>query len=280
MLKLRLHTSNRLENLAEALAEEVRRPLRSPLEPETILVQSQGMARWLKLQLARHQGICSNFRFPFPRAFSYEAFKAVLGDLPAEEAYDPELLTWQVMKQIPALLGQPGFEALKNYLGTEHDNRKLYQLADRIAYVFDQYLVFRPDMVRQWEAGADQDWQAELWGGGSAPLRSESCINWQTASPTCSTNTWSFDPTWSGSGRQEPIRTGRRSCGARSAPRSASSIRPRCRRDSSSTWSRPPVRFRACPSGLPSLESRRCRLFTCGSSPRWPATRPEEHTSE
>ena len=63
MLKLRLYTSNRLENLAESLAESVRRPLRSPLEPETILVQSQGMARWLKLQLAQRHGICSNCRF-------------------------------------------------------------------------------------------------------------------------------------------------------------------------------------------------------------------------
>ena len=80
MLKLRLYTSNRMENLAESLAEGVRRPLRSPFEPETILVQSQGMARWLKLQLARHHGICSNCRFPFPRAFSYEAFQAVLGE--------------------------------------------------------------------------------------------------------------------------------------------------------------------------------------------------------
>ncbi len=173
MSNLRLYTSNRLENLAEALAEGVRRPLRSPLEPETILVQSQGMARWLKLQLARHHGICSNCRFPFPRAFSYEAFKTVLGDLPAEETYDPEVLIWQVMKHIPGFLEQPGFEAVKNYLGTEHDDRKLYQLADRIANAFDQYLVFRPEMIRQWETGADQDWQAKLWREVSVPFRNQ-----------------------------------------------------------------------------------------------------------
>jgi len=173
MSNLRLYTSNRLENLAEALAEGVRRPLRSPLEPETILVQSQGMARWLKLQLARHHGICSNCQFPFPRAFSYEAFKTVLGDLPAEETYNPEVLIWQVMKQMPGFLEQPGFEAVKNYLGTEHDDRKLYQLADRIANAFDQYLVFRPEMIRQWEAGADQDWQAKLWREVSVPFRNQ-----------------------------------------------------------------------------------------------------------
>ncbi len=171
MLNLRLYTSNRLENLAEALAEGVRRPLASPLEPETILVQSQGMARWLQLQLARHHGICSNYRFPFPRAFSYEVFQNVLGDLPAEAAYDPELLVWQVMRQLPGFLNQPGFAAVNHYLGTEPDDRKHYQLAARIANVFDQYLLFRPELIRQWEAGAAGGWQAELWRGVSVPFR-------------------------------------------------------------------------------------------------------------
>jgi len=29
--------------------------------------------------------------------------------------------------------------------------------------VFDQYLVYRPDWIRQWERGEDDHWQAELW---------------------------------------------------------------------------------------------------------------------
>ena len=68
---LRLHTSNRLETLAGRLAEALQKPLRSALEPEVVVVQSQGMARWLKLQLAQHLGICSNCDCPFPRAISY-----------------------------------------------------------------------------------------------------------------------------------------------------------------------------------------------------------------
>jgi len=173
MSNLRLYTSNRLENLAEALAESVRRPLRSPLDPETILVQSQGMARWLQLQLAREHGICSNYRFPFPRAFSTEAFKTVLGNLPAADVCNPDMLIWQIMKKIPAFLGEPGFEAVKNYLGTEPDDRKRYQLADRIANVFDQYLLFRPDLIRQWETGTEQGWQAKLWREVCGPFREQ-----------------------------------------------------------------------------------------------------------
>jgi len=42
-----LHTSNRLERLADRLAELIADPLRSPLLPEIVIVQSDGMRRWL-----------------------------------------------------------------------------------------------------------------------------------------------------------------------------------------------------------------------------------------
>jgi exodeoxyribonuclease V gamma subunit len=173
MLNLWLYTSNRLETLAETLAEHIRKPLRSPLAPETILVQSQGMARWLQLRLAEHLGACGNCLFPFPRAFSYEAFKAVLPSLFKETACDQDALVWRIMERLPGYLGQPEFRALNDYLGAERDARKLFQLAERIAYVFDQYLVFRPDLIRQWDSGGDQDWQAKLWRDISAPFREQ-----------------------------------------------------------------------------------------------------------
>ena len=132
------------------------------------------MARWLKLQLAQRHGICSNCQFPFPRAFSYERLQG----RPARACRrrlltSRRLLVWQIMKQLPAFLGRPEFASLASYLGHEQDSRKLFQLADRIAYVFDQYLVFRPDLVRQWESGAGQDWQATLWREVSAPFREQ-----------------------------------------------------------------------------------------------------------
>ena len=72
---LRLFTSNRLEVLAGKMAEVLRPPLPSPLESEIILVQSKGMERWVSMELARHQGICANYRFPFPNRFVYDIFK-------------------------------------------------------------------------------------------------------------------------------------------------------------------------------------------------------------
>ena len=66
---LTLHTSNRLEQLADHLAELIANPLRSALLPEIIVVQSDGMRRWLEQQIAERHGICSNVQFPFPQKF-------------------------------------------------------------------------------------------------------------------------------------------------------------------------------------------------------------------
>jgi exonuclease V gamma subunit len=70
--------SNRAERLADGLAE----PLGDPLGPEQVVVQSQGMARWLSLALAERLGVCANVAFPLPAAFIWEVFRAVLPEVP------------------------------------------------------------------------------------------------------------------------------------------------------------------------------------------------------
>ncbi|MGB5423335.1 MAG: exodeoxyribonuclease V subunit gamma, partial [Desulfobacterales bacterium] len=66
MSELRIFTGNRLEILADRLAEVVSRPQATTLEPETVIVQSRGMERWVSMALARRNGICANMAFPFP----------------------------------------------------------------------------------------------------------------------------------------------------------------------------------------------------------------------
>jgi exodeoxyribonuclease V gamma subunit len=160
---LKLFTSNRLEALAGELSETLRSPLSRPMVPEVILVQSHGMERWLSLELARRMGICANIRFPFPNHFIEGVFRDVMPDLPGSPAFDPEVLTWRIMGLLPGCLDGEGFEPLKAYLADDGRGLKRYQLSRIIARLYDQYLVYRPDMVLGWESGRDRHWQAALW---------------------------------------------------------------------------------------------------------------------
>jgi len=65
-----IHSGNRLENLAEVLAGLVNEPgSAGVLESEVVVVPSRGLERWLKLPLARINGVAANLEFPFPQAF-------------------------------------------------------------------------------------------------------------------------------------------------------------------------------------------------------------------
>ncbi|ARS53589.1 exodeoxyribonuclease V subunit gamma [Kushneria konosiri] len=170
-----------LRDLATALSE--RDPL-GPLEDETFLVQSNGMAQWLQLCLAQHHGVAASLDFPLPSSFVWRAYRAVLGDdIPKRSPFDKGPMTWRLMRLLPRLLRQGEFAPLAHYLDDEITlddqidgvvpcgERKSYQLASRLADLFDQYLVYRPDWMAAWAKGEKapfdmapvDHWQPVLW---------------------------------------------------------------------------------------------------------------------
>jgi exodeoxyribonuclease V gamma subunit len=153
---LRVYHSNRLDVL-EALMEFIveRERLDDPFEPEMILVQSTGMAQWLQMTLAQKFSIAANIDFPLPASFIWDMFVRVLPDIPKESAFSKQSMSWKLMTLLPQLLDGDDFALLRHYLTDDTDKRKLFQLSSRAADLFDQYLVYRPDWLTQWEAG---DW--------------------------------------------------------------------------------------------------------------------------
>ncbi|MBJ3813827.1 exodeoxyribonuclease V subunit gamma [Shimwellia pseudoproteus] len=168
---LRVYHSNRLDVLEEIMEFIVeRQPLPDPFAPEVVLVQSTGMAQWLQMTLAQRFGIAANISFPLPASFIWDMFVRVLPGIPQESAFNKAGMSWKLMTLLPGKLALPEFALLRHYLEQDDDGRKLFQLASRIADLFDQYLVYRPDWLLQWENqqlvdGLDeaQHWQAPLW---------------------------------------------------------------------------------------------------------------------
>jgi exodeoxyribonuclease V gamma subunit len=95
----------------------------------------------------------------------------VIPDLPGESVFEREVMVWKVFGLLPQVAGWRGFEEIRNYIGDGGDGRKRLQLAAKIANLFDQYLIFRPQLIHAWERGADPHWQAQLWREMSQPRK-------------------------------------------------------------------------------------------------------------
>ncbi|SDS96041.1 DNA helicase/exodeoxyribonuclease V, gamma subunit [Halopseudomonas xinjiangensis] len=177
---------NRLESLRHLVVSWLARHPLAPLENEIMLVQSNGIAQWLKQALAADVsanesggcGIAAAIDVQLPARFMWQAYRSVLGSesVPETSPLDKQPLTWRLMRLLPALVDSPAFEPLRRFLRDDEDCRKRYQLAERLADLFDQYQVYRADWLADWAAGRDQLRQAR---DGIRPL--EGTDLWQPA---------------------------------------------------------------------------------------------------
>ncbi|WP_295999398.1 exodeoxyribonuclease V subunit gamma [Rugamonas sp.] len=170
---------NQMEQLRAAVFQWLRNHPLGPLEPDIFLVQSNGVAEWLKIALAEEMRVCAATRVALPARFLWETYRGMLGRerVPVVSAFDKAPLTWRLMRLLPTLLADPVFAPLRHFLADGEAERRL-QLAERLADLFDQYQVYRADWLADWAAGRDQlrgargeavplpqdqRWQGQLW---------------------------------------------------------------------------------------------------------------------
>jgi len=174
--------SNRMENLRNVAVQWVLQHPLAPLENEVFIVQSNGMAQWLKLALAANDGcgISAAVSFQLPARFLWQAYRALLGPegIPRESPYEKEPLKWRLMRLLKGLPNEDVFSPIARFLVNDPDSMRRYQLACRLSELYDQYQVYRADWLEDWALGRDrvgnarrkpeplpfnQRWQAELW---------------------------------------------------------------------------------------------------------------------
>src|SRR5690625_1926482 len=126
---------NRLEDLRQiALDWMTRNPL-PPLENDVLLVQSNGIAQWLRMSMAAEPdaggwGIAFGVDVMLPARFQWLAYRRVIeavegeGTVPPTSPYDKTRLRWRLMDLIPARSDEPVFQPLKHFLGDDPDQRK------------------------------------------------------------------------------------------------------------------------------------------------------------
>ena len=162
---LHIVQSNRMEQLALALVEQLRAHPAAPMQREWVLVPHPGMADWVQMVLAQQLGVCAQVEFPLPARWLWQlllAFKVV----EAQEVVSPfhrDSLRWRVLEACGRIESTPLYQPLQRYLQAASSDDERFYLAEQIAAVFDQYLVYRPEWMLDWQHQPPTDWQMALW---------------------------------------------------------------------------------------------------------------------
>lgn len=199
---LQLFYSNRYETLVQALSDDLAAMPSDPWTSEEIVVPSAAVRRRLELELAGRRGICANVNFSYLAQWLWTQIGGVI-DVPAHSPLAVDRLAWRCYRLFARDEAAPGerrtSEAelgvaqrwldsprLRGYLDAA-DAPMRYELARRVASVFDHYLTYRPEWLARWQQGQsifdagpggmagartssvpaavreDERWQAALW---------------------------------------------------------------------------------------------------------------------
>ena len=171
------HKESDFDTLAHSMLEyHGAHPLRDPFSSEWIVVQNFDQATWLQLKATDKEGISANSRFLLPSELFWTIYRTQNPDFPKKLASDRYPLQWAIFE---LLLTD---EYLQNVcsIRNEKDDPVLFELrcwqvSESIADTFDQYQVFRPEMINAWEnenrwyndkhvwEQEVEEWQAYIW---------------------------------------------------------------------------------------------------------------------
>jgi len=167
---LHLHTSNQLEQLATQYARVTNEPLNGVFSPEVIVVQNAGMARYLSMHVADISGVSANTEALFPAEFMWKLLRIVTPNVSKQSECSPDALRFHIMKELTE--NADDYPEIQHYILNQNDNDKnelnevsTWDLSSELSQLLDQYLFYRSEWIREWEAGnADPaNWQARLW---------------------------------------------------------------------------------------------------------------------
>ncbi len=178
---LQLFYSNRYETLVQALVEDLAAMPTDPWTSEEIVVPSAAVRRRLELELASRRGICANVNFSYLAQWLWTQIGGIV-DVPAHSPLGAERLAWRCYRLFGEGAQRFGTEdedteadpaawldspRLRSYL-VAADAPMRYELARRVATVFDHYLTYRPEWLACWQRGQSI---FEAGPGGAAPSR-------------------------------------------------------------------------------------------------------------
>lgn len=169
-----VHISNSLEKLCRKLSESVTGNEGDIFAREAIITQTAGMNAWLKRELTSINGSVANLSF-----MNQDRIFTALYELLTGEGINNR---FDIIKyRLFDLLEEEEFKSRFTLVSGYYKDNELrrFQLAGKIADLFDQYQIYRANMVRNWgdnklsTKNSAEEWQSWLWNRLGVPSREE-----------------------------------------------------------------------------------------------------------
>ncbi len=153
---LTVYRSNRAEWLASVLSEQLRLTPPELFETVEVVVNTWPTSRWLGEQLAVVNRINALVKFPFPGTYLRKITKLLLGlESNIEDPWESSRLVWEVIDLLPELLEKDEAAPLREWINKRSSNsghlkKERWQLSQTIADAFDDYVLYRPELINDW----------------------------------------------------------------------------------------------------------------------------------
>lgn len=162
-MPIQLFVSNSLYQLANQLSKDLPLSKSGVFGQRQIVTQTEGMNNWLTIQIASQLGIAANNSFNKPNDLIAQIYYWLGGK--NKPLLSADFMKWTLFQ----CLGQDDFikkfPSIAGYY-TGNDLKKI-SLANKIADLFDQYQMYRPDIISAWNQSTansiTNNWQQHLW---------------------------------------------------------------------------------------------------------------------
>lgn len=160
---MKTYFSNRVEQLYQFFKNELYVNNNHPFAERLIVVPSPAVKNWLTLRLADDPefGIAMGIKMGFLDQTLKEVSinnkiqpSRLALSFTIESLLDQRWRNGQLDPQLHKYIGSPG---------SRRGQKRLVQMAETLASLFERYGIYASEMVKMWEKDPTQNWQAELW---------------------------------------------------------------------------------------------------------------------
>ncbi|WP_421774521.1 exodeoxyribonuclease V subunit gamma [Gracilimonas sp.] len=161
------YQSHSLQTLAHHLSGVIQSDVEDPLSKPWIIVQNNEIKEWLSLKIAEGQGIAGNFRYIFPSEFLWMLYRFQKDEIPKVLPADLNSMHWTLFELLSS--DQNLLDQIPFYDSGTDTSKKRFQLSGQLADIFDQYQVYRPEMMEGWlnrklvTKDPNERWQLSIW---------------------------------------------------------------------------------------------------------------------